>query len=195
MTRQPDAGLVIDPGGVLVKTGRSLFWTGLVMILLGVAALIVPFFTSLVVEVLVGWLLTVSGLVSVIGAMSLRATGLFFVQFVAGLIALGAGLLMLIFPLQGLIALTVLLAVVLMLTGAAQVAFALWARPALGWAWGVLSALISMGLGVYILAALPVASTMVLGLLVGIDFVSTGVALVLISRSVRANDDFSEAQA
>lgn len=109
-------------------------------------------------------------------------------QFVAGLFALAAGFLMLIFPLHGLIALTVLVAVVLILTGVARAAFAFWARPTPSWGWGVLVSMISVGLGVYILVALPEASTMLLGLLVGVDFVSTGLVLVLISRPVRSGN-------
>lgn len=158
------------------------------MIVLGVVALTAPFFTSLVVEVLIGLLLVVSGLVSAMAAVSLRATGVFFIQFVAGLFALAAGFLMLIFPLHGLIALTVLVAVVLILTGVARAAFAFWARPTPSWGWGVLVSMISVGLGVYILVALPEASTMLLGLLVGVDFVSTGLVLVLISRPVRSGN-------
>ena len=92
---------------------------------------------------------------------------------------------MLVFPLQGLVALTYLVAVVFVLTGAAQMAFAIWVRPTQGWAWGLMSATISILLGGYILGALPEASAVILGLLVGVDFISTGVALVLIARAVR----------
>lgn len=49
----------------------------IVMITLGLAAILMPLVGSLVVEILVGWLLTVSGAVAVVGALSLRDTGLF----------------------------------------------------------------------------------------------------------------------
>ncbi len=174
-----------DPETILTKMRRGFLWGGIIMIVLGIAAVLMPLLSSLVVELLIGGLLTVSGVVAVAGALSLRGTGLFIWELVSGLITLAAGLLMLFFPLEGLIALTVLLAVILVLTGAAQLAFSLWARPASGWVWGLLSAVVSIVLGVYILVALPAASAVILGLLVGIDFISTGTALVLISRVVR----------
>ncbi|CUH89239.1 acid-resistance membrane protein [Phaeobacter sp. CECT 5382] len=166
-----------------VEMGKGLFWVGLVMVFLGAAAVIMPLASSLVLEVLIGWLLTMSGIVAVVGAMQFRGTGQFLWQLLVGLITLAVGLLMLLYPLQGLVALTVLVAAIFVLTGLAQASFSFWLRPAPGWGWGMTSALISLGLGVYIFAVLSEASTVVLGLLVGIDFLSTGLALVMISRS------------
>jgi len=185
MTPTPEVFFDIDPPTILTKLRKGMFGAGVVMIVLGVAALIMPFFGSLVIEVLIGWLLAVSGLVTVVGAFSLRKTGLFVWELAAGLITCVIGLLMLAFPLQGLVALTLIIAVVLVMTGIAQLAFAFWARPAPGWGWGVLSAIVSGALGGFILFALPDASAIILGLFVGVDFVSTGTALVLIARSLR----------
>lgn len=172
-----------DAADMMTRLRRGMTWAGVVMIILGMAALIMPTISSLVVEVLLGWLLLVSGAVSVIGAMSLRGTGLFVAELVVGLCIGAAGLLLLLFPLEGLIALTVLIALVFLLTGAAQMSFALWVRPTVGWVWVALSAFISVVLGATILFALPEASVVLIGVLVGIDFVSTGVALVMLARS------------
>jgi uncharacterized membrane protein HdeD (DUF308 family) len=161
-----------------------MFGGGIVMLLLGIAAIMMPLLSSLVVEIMIGWLLALSGAFAIIGAFSLRGTKLFAWEFITGLITFVAGVLMLTYPLEGLIALTVIVAGTMLLTGIVQGAFALWVRPAAGWVWGGLSALISVILAIYIFVALPEASGVILGLLVGIDFVSTGTALVLISRSV-----------
>jgi len=119
-----------------------------------------------------------------IGAMSLRGTGLFVWELATGALTGSAGLFLLLFPLEGLIALTLLIALVFLLTGTAQLSLALWVRPTPGWVWVALSALISIALGGVILFALPEASAVLIGLLIGIDFLSTGVALVMMSRSV-----------
>jgi uncharacterized membrane protein HdeD (DUF308 family) len=182
MSTNTDTIAGTGPSSIFAKIRKRVLWSGVVMIALGVAALIMPFFISLVVEILIGWLLTISGLVAIIGSFSLRGTRPFIWEVIAGLSALGAGLLMLVFPLQGLVALTVLVAVVMVLTGIAQSAFVLWVRPLASWSWGALSAIISVALGVYILVALPEASTVILGLLVGVDFISTGTALVMLAR-------------
>lgn len=51
-----------------VEMGKGLFWVGLVMVFLGAAAVIMPLASSLVLDVLIGWLLTMSGIVAVVGA-------------------------------------------------------------------------------------------------------------------------------
>ena len=187
MTPESDPLAEHSPATILTKLRKGFLWAGIVMIILGLAAVIMPQVSSLVVEILIGWLLTVSGGVAVLGAISFRNTGLFKWQLFSGLIILATGVLMLMFPLQGLIALTIIVAAILVLTGAAQVAFALWARPAPGWGWGFASAVISIVLGGYILVALPEAAGVIVGLIVGLDFISTGAALFLIARSTRPN--------
>jgi len=185
MTLDTHPSADFGPTAILTKMRKGFLWAGIVMIVLGMAAVIMPTLSSLVVEILIGWLLTLSGIVAVIGAFSLRNTGLFVWELIFGLITSMAGLWLLFFPLEGLVALTVLVSVILMLTGSAQIAFALWARPASGWGWGLFSAIISMVLGGYILFALPEASAVILGIFVGVDFISTGAALVMIAWSVR----------
>jgi len=184
MPTDSDVFLMDLPATFLAKVRKRLFWVGAIMIVLGIAAIMMPLFSSLVIETLIGWLLVISGALALVSVVSLRGTGLFIWELTAGLLTLAAGLLLLLFPLEGLIALTVLIALVMVWTGLGQGAFALWVRPAPGWVWGLLSAIISLGLAAYILVALPEASAIVLGLLVGIDFVSTGTALVLIAWSV-----------
>jgi uncharacterized membrane protein HdeD (DUF308 family) len=173
-----------DPARLIARLRKGLMVAGAVMMALGIAALILPAITSFVVEVLIGWLLLVSGAVAVIGAMSVRGTSLFIWELVPGAITFCVGLLLLLFPFQGLVALTALIAVVFLLTGVAQMSFAFWARPTPGWIWVSLSALFSIMLGVFILFALPEASAVFIGLLVGIDLLSTGAALVMIARLV-----------
>jgi len=53
-----------------------------------------------------------------------------------------------------------------------------------GFGWFLFSGLISIALGVLILAVLPQASTVLLGTLLGIDLISTGLALVLINAAL-----------
>jgi uncharacterized membrane protein HdeD (DUF308 family) len=174
-----------DAVGILRRLSRALFRAGLVMAALGLGALLMPVFSTLVVGVLIGWLLFFGGIVAVAGALAVRGTGVFPWQLMGGLIPLLAGGFLIVFPAQGVTALTVLVAIVLVLTGIAQSAFAVWARPAAGWGWGLASAGISIVLGGYILVALPQASEVILGILVGIDFLSSGLAMILIARAAR----------
>lgn len=169
----------------LRRARKVLFVAGVALVALGFAALIAPVISSLIVGFFIGWLLFMGGVIMVATALSLRGTGQFFWQLLAGLVPLMAGAFLIVFPAQGVVALTVLVAVLFLVTGVAQSAFALWARPSRGWGWGLASAGVSIALGAWILLALPEASEVLLGILVGIDFVTTGAALIVIARAAR----------
>ena len=169
----------------LTRLRKIWFWVGIVMMVLGAGALIMPMLSSLIIGILIGWLLFISGVVAVASAFSFRGTGLFAWQLAAGLVPLAAGAILLLFPEQGLIALTVLVGIIFFLTGFAQSSFAFWVRPSPGWGWLLASAVVSIVFGVLILVALPEASAVLLGIMFGIDFLSTGISMVLIAASVQ----------
>jgi len=185
MTLRSNKRTDISATEVFRKVRRGLFWGGVFLIILGITALAMPLVSTLVVEILIGWLLTISGGASIIGAFSLRGTGLFLWKLIAGFLILAVGLMLLLFPIGSLIAMTALVALVFLLSGAVQTMIALWMRPVSGWGWAFMSALVSLTLGVVIFAVLPQASAVVLGIFVGIDLLSTGVALLLIQQSIR----------
>ena len=84
-------------------------------------------------------------------------------------------------PLEGLTALTVLLGIALALSGIVKILFAraLTGVPGVGMV--VFSGLASIVLAVLILAKLPVASEVAVGVLIGIDFISSGSSLTWVA--------------
>jgi uncharacterized membrane protein HdeD (DUF308 family) len=77
MDRKFRTRIDLDAKSVMRRLRRAFLWTGMVMAALGLVALIMPTFSSLVLELMIGWLLLISGFVFVVGAFSLRGTGLF----------------------------------------------------------------------------------------------------------------------
>ena len=63
-----------------------------------------------------------------------------------------------------------------MVDGAVQLGLALDVRPKQGWIWVLISGLISLGAALLIAAGLPGTSLFALGILVGINFLGTGLA-------------------
>jgi len=168
------------------KWRRGLTITGVVMIAIGVLAIIMPVVSSFAVTLLIGAVLTFIGLLSVLFALAFRGSAVFAIALVSGLFPLLIGLYLLFFPTAGLIALTTLLALIFLLTGITQVIFALDLRGTGGWFWALLSGLISVVLALLIFAALPEVSRVLLGLLLGIDLISTGLAALFIGRATRS---------
>jgi uncharacterized membrane protein HdeD (DUF308 family) len=160
----------------------QVFWKGVAMTVIGVLALLFPVFTTLTVELMVGWLLLFAGAATIYGAFSVEGTGPFFGELLLGLLKLALGLYLVRHPGLGIVALTLMLATVFMIDGAVQLGFALDVRPREGWIWIFVSGLISIGAGLLIAAGLPGTSLFALGILVGMNFFSTGIASIMLSR-------------
>jgi uncharacterized membrane protein HdeD (DUF308 family) len=162
----------------------AIFWTGVALSVAGFLSLVFPVVTSLTVEIFIGWVLLIAGIATVYGAFSVEGTGPFFGQLVLGLLKLALGIYLISHPGVGMLALTLLLVAVFMIDGAVQFAFAFDLRPKEGWGWVLLSAIVSVAVGLLIAAGLPGTSLIALGLLVGVNFLSTGVALIMLSNKL-----------
>lgn len=162
----------------------QIFWSGAAMSVVGILALFFPVFTTFTVEIMVGWLLFLAGAATIYGAFSMEGMGPFFGQLLLGLLKLALGVYLLRHPGFGMVALTLLLAAVFMVDGAVQLGFALDVRPGEGWTWLFISGLISIVAGLFIAAGLPETSLFALGILVGVNFLSTGISSIMLSRAL-----------
>ena len=161
---------------------RWLSVTGIVMIVLGILAIIMPVVSSYAVGFLIGSVLTLGGILAVMLAVSFQGTRVFVWMLVAGIFPFCAGLYLLFFPASGLVTLTFLIAAILLLRGLAQSAFDMgWIK---GSGWVLVSGLVSVGLAAFIFAALPESSTVLLGILLGLDLIVSGVSLVVLAAAM-----------
>lgn len=161
-----------------------LFWLGLLLIILGIAAIAFPEFGTLAATFLVGWTLLVAGVMLFIGSFWIHGTLPFFTSNLFGLLCAAAGVFLLFNPLSGAIALTFIVGILFMFQGAAELMFAFETRPAKSWAGMFFSGLASIVLAIIIIAGWPGISSIALGLLLGINFLSTGIAYLFISRTI-----------
>ena len=171
-------------GRIRAASGR-LFWYGLAMTVLGIAALVFPVVSSLVATLLVGWVLIVAGGITLFSSFSMHGTGPFFAVLLLGLLSFAAGVFLIANPLAGAVALTLMVGVLFMMQGAFEVVFAFEMRPHAGWVAMLLSGLVSVLMAVLIAAGWPEVSVIVLGVLLGVNFVSTGVGYLFVSRMMR----------
>ena len=170
----------------LQKGSGSLFWIGLIMLIIGVGAIVFPMLSTLVTALLVGWVLLFAGAVSIAGSFSIHGTGPFFAAFLFGALSIAAGVFLLSNPLAGEIALTLLVAVTFTVQGAFELSFALAMRPLHGWVGMLISGLASVLVAVLIAAGWPGVSAVLLGVLLGVNFISTGIAYLAVSRAMKS---------
>jgi uncharacterized membrane protein HdeD (DUF308 family) len=168
----------------LTEKKDDIFWTGAAFAVVGILALLFPFFTTMTVAFMIGWVLIFAGAVTIYGAFSVEGTGPFFGQMLLGLLTLALGVYLMMHPAVSIVALTIMLAVIFMFDGAAQLVLAFDVRPRDGWIWVLLSGLVSIGVGLLIAAELPDSSRVALGILVGIKFLATGIAYIVFSRAL-----------
>jgi uncharacterized membrane protein HdeD (DUF308 family) len=89
------------------------------------------------------------------------------------------------FPFTGIITLTILLAALFLAEGVLEVIMAMRVRPHEGWGWLLISGLIAIVVGVMIAAELPGSAAWAIGLLAGINLLSTGVSFVVLALAGR----------
>jgi uncharacterized membrane protein HdeD (DUF308 family) len=156
------------------------------MAIVGALALIFPFGATLAIAIMAGWLLILAGAVTIAGAFTVEGTGPFFGELLIGLLKLALGVYLVRHPDVSMMILTLLLAAVFVIDGAAQLALAFELRPLDGWGWMLLSGIVAIGVGILLAAELQEMSLVTLGILLGVSFLITGLARIAISRRLSA---------
>jgi uncharacterized membrane protein HdeD (DUF308 family) len=158
---------------------------GGLMVLTGVVAFLFPVFSSVAVVLMLGWLLIISGVFQAISLIGATNVPHFWLQLISVALSVVIGVLFLRNPGQGLLTLTLLLIVFFMVEGMAKVIFALTIRPFPNWGWVLASGVVGVLLAIYLWSSLPITAAWLLGILVGIQFVSEGAALAYMAWQIR----------
>ena len=172
--------------GRLRESSGRLLWLGVAMVLLGMAAIVFPMISTLVAALLTGWVFLISGAFMLIGLFSIHGTNPFFGALLFSLLSIAAGVFLLFNPLAGAVALTLLIGVIFMVQGAFELFFAFEMRPHPGWTAMLISGLAGIVMAVLIVATWPAISLIVLGMLLGVNFLSSGLGYIIVSRALKA---------
>jgi uncharacterized membrane protein HdeD (DUF308 family) len=172
---------------VLSRNWGWLLALGILMIALGVFAVGAPGVATVAVQLVLGWILVIGGIGQGIHAFMVKGWGGFLLQLLSAALYLLVGVLLLVNPVEGALALTFILAVFLIVEGVFKLVMALRVRPHRGWGWLMASGILSLILGLLIWSEWPVAGLWVIGLLVGIQLLFTGWSLVMLALAARAH--------
>jgi uncharacterized membrane protein HdeD (DUF308 family) len=169
----------------LQAASGKLFWLGLALLVLGVVALIFPIVSTLAATLFVGWMLLISGGFTLAGSFSIHGTGPFFGALLLALLSIAAGVFLLWNPAAGAVGLTLMVGAIFMVEGAFEMVFAFEMRPNRGWSAVMVSAVASIVVAVLIAAGWPQISVLVLGILLGVNFIVTGLSYMFVSRALK----------
>jgi uncharacterized membrane protein HdeD (DUF308 family) len=159
---------------------------GIVQIIAGSIAIAIPVVAALAAVAIFGAVLIVSAIFQMIHAFRVRAWPRSAWYGLGGVFYLIAGLLVMIFPIPGMLTLAVMIAILLIADGVLRVAFATSIRPVAGWGWLIAGGLGSIVVGVFLLLGWPATALWVTGLLFGVNLIFTGAmhaALALTART------------
>lgn len=161
---------------------------GFVMCLFGIFAIALPGVATLAVELTIGWLLLLGGGVGLVAAISSgRSAPGFWWNLITVVVCVLAGLSLLFRPVSGVITLTIILAAYLLASGIGHIMIALGYRRDIpnAWMWMLITGIIDIVLALIIMSGMPGTASWVLGLMVGINMLMTGVALIVSALAVR----------
>ena len=159
--------------------------TGIILAVLGLLVLVSPVAAGGVVIKLVALVLAITGVVQLLSALRSSGHAQRIVSIVLGAVVAGVGVLVWFNTDLGSGLLTALLMIFFVLNGLWKLTSALRYRPTVGWSWLLFSGVVSL-LFVYLLwRQWPLAGAWAIGVLVGVDLLLSGIALVLLARALR----------
>jgi uncharacterized membrane protein HdeD (DUF308 family) len=163
---------------------------GIVLVGLGILAIIVPPLATITFTLFLGWLFLISGIMGLITTFWARHSPGFWWSLLSAVLAIAAGIVLLVEPLRGAITLTLLLIVFFIIEGVLSIMYAFEHKKELSgrWGWMLASGIIDLILAAIILVGLPGTAAWALGLLVGINMLFGGSALIAMALHARTPD-------
>lgn len=183
-TLQTEAGVETIPRPMMKRPIWVLIF-GIALIVFGLLAITMPQISTLAVELMIGWLLLLSGVVHGWSTFSMRGAWNIAGSAIVAILSLVVGGMLLLNPFEGILTLTMLMVAFFLAAGVAKIYYAFQNRHVRGWGWGVVSGIASLAIGVLILVGWPSTATWALGLLFGIDLFISGWSLIAIYPALR----------
>ncbi len=155
--------------------------------ILGALAILIPPLATLSVTIFLGWLFLISGVVGLVTTFQARQAPGFWWSLLSAVIGILAGIALIGWPLSGAVSLTLVAIVFFAVEGFATIMYALEHKRELSgrWGWMLVSGIVDLFLAAVIFAGLPGTAAWAIGLLVGINMMFGGVALIMMALHAR----------
>jgi uncharacterized membrane protein HdeD (DUF308 family) len=163
---------------------------GIVLVILGLLAIIIPPIATIAVTIFLGWLFLISGIVGLVTTFWARHAPGFWWSLLSAVLAIAAGIVLLGWPVPGAVSLTLLLIAFFIIEGVLSILYAFEHKKELSgrWGWMLISGIIDLILAAIIWGGLPGTAAWALGLLVGINMLFGGSAMIAMALHARNAD-------
>jgi uncharacterized membrane protein HdeD (DUF308 family) len=160
---------------------------GILLVILGFAAIVVPPLASLAVTILLGWLFLISGIAGL--ALTFWARGMpgFWWSLISAALGIVAGIILLARPVQGTLTLTIVVGAYFLAEGVTTIMYALEHKRELSerWSWLLVAGVLDILIAAMIIVGLPGSAEWAIGLLVGINLLFGGASLIGMALAAR----------
>jgi uncharacterized membrane protein HdeD (DUF308 family) len=182
---QPDINAAIRKS--IREHWRMFLIEGIILLILGMAAIALPPIAGLATALVLGWLFLLGGIVGLIATFGQKNAPGFWWALLSATVSAAAGIILLWNPVKGAETLTFVLIAFFLIDGILIIAMAIEHRRELSgrWEWMALGGVMDLILAAIIIAGLPGTLAWALGLLVGIDRVFGGISLIAMAMSAR----------
>ena len=166
---------------------KAFLFEGILLAVLGIAALILPPLASLAITIFLGWMFLISGIGGLIVTYWARSTPGFWWSLISAALAVFAGMLLLARPMQAVLTLTIVLGAYFLAEGVATIMYALEHRRELSgrWSWLLISGLVDIAISFMVITGLPSTAEWAIGVLVGINLLFGGATLIGMALAAR----------
>jgi uncharacterized membrane protein HdeD (DUF308 family) len=166
---------------------KAFLFEGILLVILGIAAMIVPPLASLAITIFLGWMFLISGIGGLFVTWWARNMPGFWWSLISAALAVLAGGVLLARPVQGVLTLTIVVGAYFLAEGVTSIMYALEHRKELSgrWSWLLVAGLMDILIALVIIAGLPGSAEWALGLLVGINMLFGGATLIGVALAAR----------
>lgn len=166
-----------------------MIFEGILFVILGFFAVVLPGISTLSTELFIGWLLVFGGSFQLYRTFKARHAPGFVGSLLSSTLYILFGLLLLLFPVAGILSLTAVLTIFFMAEGVAKIILSFQLRPFKKWGWLLLNGILALILAYIIWSGWPGTAYWVLGLLVGINMIFFGTSLIVLSLSLPKSEE------
>jgi len=161
---------------------------GIIMLVLGVLAIIWPGISTIAVDIYVGWLFLISGIVGIFTMFLARDVQAFLWMLLTAALSLFVGIMLVWHPAQGAVSLTMVLTAFFIVEGIFQIVASLSYRDVFPgqWGWMLASGIADLVLAGIIIAGWPGTAGWALGLIVGVNLITSGAAITTVALAARS---------
>jgi uncharacterized membrane protein HdeD (DUF308 family) len=158
---------------------------GIAQLVLGVVAWFEVIAFTIAGVIFIGALLLVAGILQIIHAFMDREWRSFLLHLLAGVLYVVAGVLLMAEPLEGAVAITILVSAALIVGGIFRIVIGVQHRAMPGWVLMIVSGVVSVVVGIMLWAMLPWSGLWVVGTLIAVELIVQGICWLQFGLGLR----------